>query len=294
MEDHESVDESHDESSLSSGSSDDSTDDGNGTSGRSGRGNFAVGVQRAPRYSGAEKRMLVITYGKYFGQNVLPDGRMQRIRRRFNKWLRTTGVMHNGFPLKRTRNGLRQLEQKLFVAGWTWRDGRVVPAPSPPPKKSAGKQKRAATSSPANSPVSANDGWEGYEGMRKQSLKEKRRKISPEEAAMLAQAEAALETVGDDDVVMSGAHPDAVAQPQMRANSPRVLGRTAQPAPGQFTFAGSSHQAQQASVQPHRPAPSAPRSLVRELEAVSADARRLHDIVFGLHRLGCGCGKPFK
>ncbi|KAK5129227.1 hypothetical protein LTR08_003730 [Meristemomyces frigidus] len=126
-----------DAGTLSSGVSDDSSDDGNDGTGR-GRGNFVAGRQRAPRYSNAEKHKVVSTYGKYFGRAILPDGAMQKIRRAHNKWLRESGVMHDGQQLKRSRHGLRQQEQKLFGDGWLLNAGVVTPAP-PRRRKNAKK-----------------------------------------------------------------------------------------------------------------------------------------------------------
>ena len=294
MDAHQNDNISNDESSLSSGVSDDSTDDGNGNSRRGGRGNFAVGVQRAPRYSDAEKRMLVNTYGKHFGQNILPDKTMQRIRRRFNKWLRTTGVLHNGQPLKRTRNGLRQQEQKLFAEGWTWRVGDDVPAGPPQQRNSTRKQKKLPLSSPAGPPVSVNDGWEGYEELRKQSLEEKHSNAPPDLKAMFAEADAAMKTIeaGDDNVVMSGALRGPATHPQARAHSPRVLGQPARPTLGHSTI--PSYQAPPATMQSRHPAPRAYSHLVQDLEATMAEARTLHDQLFGPHRPGCDCKKPSK
>ena len=92
-----------------------------------------------------------------------------------------------------------------------------------------------------------------------------------------------------------GGEDGSTAQPQMRANSLRVLGEAARSPPGHLpAVTGLQGQARHTTAPPYRPLAIRQQDIVRELAATLTEAQKLHDQLFGPHRPGCGCKKPFR
>ncbi|KAK5125918.1 hypothetical protein LTR85_011273 [Meristemomyces frigidus] len=127
----------------------------------SGRGNRSKEAHTAPEYTVAEKKKVIMLYGKWFGRRNPPSGFLSKLRRAFNKWLRQQRIMMPGDqskPLKRHKGGIRQQSKKLWADGWRRVDGRPVP---PAPKEQLVNttiQNNPATSSEPQQPGGTSGG----------------------------------------------------------------------------------------------------------------------------------------
>lgn len=117
--------------SVSDGDEQDDRADDNANRG-GGPGNKVAKGNRPPRYTEAEKHVLIHLYGKYPAarSDKLPQGKKQKLVRSFNKWLRESGYQHNGEQLKRGFNGLRLQFNTLCETNEDWEvEGLAPPYP---------------------------------------------------------------------------------------------------------------------------------------------------------------------